>query len=266
MNKILMIEKEVSTVQKVNERLSSVGFEMLSAADGRHGFQMARDKSPDLIIADAMAPVMNGYELCKAIKLDELTKSIPIVVMTEKHRMEDSFMFLGVKDFLNKPLVMDELESIVRKKLNFAQVMQLQKSKILINGRPQVLSCCQQLLKSDPHWLGYFSYNTDSFLEYAIKYVPEVIFMDLLLPGVPIDEMLKKLKLIPELKNTVVLTYYTTASISQDTFALQAQLIEVQYMKNLAQEAGAKEYLGAFNPVTFMNLIDIYRRNFNFII
>ena len=124
MNKILMVEEEISTVQMAQERLSHAGFEMLSAYDGRHGFQIAKDKTPDLIITDAMIPVMSGFELCKAIKHDEDTKSIPIVVMTEKHRMEESFMFLGVKDFLNKPVSMDELEKVVRNKLNFSQLMQ----------------------------------------------------------------------------------------------------------------------------------------------
>ena len=40
-------------------------------------------------------------------------------------------------------------------------------------------------------------------------------------------------------------------SVNRDHIAIQAQMIEVQYMKKLAQEAGAKEYLGPFNPVTF---------------
>ena len=98
---------------------------------GRHGFQITKDKVSDLIITDAIAPVMSGYELCKAIRVDEDTKSIPIIVMTEKHRMEESFMFLGIKDFLNKPLSMDELETLVRNKLNLSRIMQLQKTKIL---------------------------------------------------------------------------------------------------------------------------------------
>jgi len=257
-----MVEQEAATVQKSLERLSQAGFEMFSASDGHQGFQIAKDKSPDLIITNAMVPVMNGYELCKAILMDQDTKSIPLIVMTEKHRMEDSFMYIGVKDFLDKPLSMDALESIVRNKLNFSQSMNLQKTKILINGRPEINTCCQQLLKVEPQWLGYYSTDSDSFLQYAIKYAPDVIFMDLLIPGAPADDMIKKLKLVPELKNTIFLTYYTSTYISEDKFALQAHMIEVQYMKNLAQEAGAKEYLGAFSPVTFLNLINIYRKDF----
>jgi CheY-like chemotaxis protein len=263
MNKILLVEEEVGMVQRVQERFSLAGFELFSANDGRHGFQIAKDKIPDLIIIDAVVPVMSGFEFCKAIKLDEDTKSIPVVVLTEKHRMEDSFMFLGIKDFLNKPINIDELEVLVRNRLNLSQIMHTQKTKILINGRPEVLSCCQQLFKSAPQWSGYYSYDNESFLRDAIKYVPDVILMDLLTPGVSMDEVIKKLKLIPELKNTVMLTYYTSASVSRDPFAIHAQMIEVQYMKRLTQEAGAKEYLGPFNVVTFLNLINIYRKDFD---
>ena len=205
---------------------------------------------------------MSGFELCKAIKLDEGTKSIPIVVLTEKNRMEESFRFLGVRDFLNKPVVMDELESIVRNKLNLSQIMQEQKTKILISGRPEILSCAQQLLKGQPYWNEYYSFNYQSLLRDAIKYSPDVILMDLLMPEISADEMVLKLKLIPELKNTVILTYYASMSTNRDPIAIQAQMIEVQYMKRLTLDAGVKEYLGPFNPVTFLNLINIYRKDF----
>ena len=266
MNKILMVEEEVRTVAKAQERLSHSGFEMFSAFDGHHGFQIAKNKIPDLIITDATMPVMSGFEFCKAIQLDEDTKSIPIIVMTEKHRMEDSFIFLGIKDFLSKPISMDELEGAVRKRLTLSNNMQMLKTKILINGRAEILSCCQQLLKDNTQWGEYYTYNNDTLLRDAIKYSPDVILIDLLMPGETADEMIKKLKSVPELKNTVILTYYTSASTSRDPFAAQAQMIEVQYMKRMTAEAGAKEYLGPFNPVTFLNLIDIYRREFNFII
>ena len=154
MNKVLMVEKEVGFVERVQKRLSNVGFEMLSAFDGRHGFQLAKEKAPNLIITDAIIPVMNGFEFCKAIKHDEDTKCIPIVVMTDRQCLEESFILLGIHDFLSKPIVMDDLERVVRKKLDVPQIVHLQKSKIFVVGRPEILSCCQQLLKDDINWMG----------------------------------------------------------------------------------------------------------------
>ena len=261
MNKILVIEEEKVTIQKVQERLSHVGFEMLSASNGRQGFEYAKDKTPDLIITDSVIPGMSGFELCKAIKLNQDTKSIPLVVMTEKHRMEESFMFLGINDFLSKPLCMDELEAVVRKKLNFLKTMNLQKTKILINGRPEVLTCCQELLRQDPHWTGYFAEDNDSYIRDARKYAPDVILVDLLMPKIAADDMIKKFRSMPELKNTVFLGYYAFDNESGDYFALQADMIGIQYLKKQTLEAGAKEYLGPFSPVTFLNLINAYKKS-----
>ena len=263
MNKILMIEGEISTVKRAQELFSNAGYEMYAAFDGRLGLHMAKEKVPDLIIADANIPLMSGIELCKAIKLNETTKSIPIIVLTEKHLLEESFMYLGISDFLNKPFSMEQLEAVVRYKLKKAQTVKTEKTKILINGRPEIISCCQELLKTDPHWEGYYSLDKDSLLRDAIEHTPDVIFIDLLMPEVFMDEIIMKLKLIPELKNSVILTYYSTASTSRDPISIQAQMIEVQYMKIVTQEAGAREYLGLFNPLTFLNLINFYRKDFD---
>ncbi|MDE1921189.1 MAG: response regulator [Candidatus Omnitrophica bacterium] len=266
MNKILIVDEKEALARQIEERLSSTGFEILYAPDGLYGFQMAKDKTPDLIITDASIPMISGYELCKAIKLDKDTQSIPIVVMTEKHRMEEAFMFLGVKDFLEKPVNMDELEKVVRNKLQFSRIMQLQRSKVLVSGNPEVLSVCEKLLKHDKYWMGCFCDNGDSCLELAARYSPDVILVDILKPGMTSDEVIRQLKTLPGLKNSVILAYYSLSGQNKDYIAVQVQMMEVQYMKILALEAGAKEYLGALNPDTFLKLINIYRREFNFII
>ena len=167
---------------------------------------------------------------------------------------------------MNNKKPINALDKDLNKNLASSTANQLLKSKVLVQGRPEILSCCEQLLANDLHWTGYFSYNNDSFLRDAVKYAPDVILMDLLIGDIAADEMIKKFKIMPELKNTVILTYYSTTSINRDHLSVQAQLIEVQYMKIVAQEAGAREYLGLFNPVTFLNIINVYRRDFNYII
>lgn len=139
--------------------------------------------------------------------------------------------------------------------------MQYQQTKILISGSPEILSSCQELLKKMPQWSGYYSCDSDSLLRDAVQYAPDVVFIDLLMQDVPADEMVKKFKSIPALNNTVILTYYAPSPKANDHLAIRAQMIAVQYMKIATEQAGAKEYLGPFNPNLFLDLINVYRRD-----
>ena len=263
MDKILMVQEETQEVKNALERLSQAGFEVFSAPTGNKGLQLAKDKGPNLIITDAFISEISAYELCKAIKNEERIKSTPILITTENHRMVDSFMFLGIHSFLNRPYTQDDLEFAIRIELRKSQPVT--HTKILMNGLPKVLACCEEMIKQDTLWEGVFVSDNALFLETVLREVPDVILMDLILPGFYVDEMIQKIKLAPKFKNTVILTYYSNPFTSKDDFAVQAQAIEVQYLKHIAQESGAQEYLGPFSPGTFMNLINLYRKDTNFL-
>ena len=67
-------------------------YSILEAANGKAGMEMALAKVPDIILSDIRMPVKNGIELCNAIKNDERTSHIPIILLTasvgEEHELE----------------------------------------------------------------------------------------------------------------------------------------------------------------------------------
>ena len=93
-------------------RFEQDGYTVIKAYNGEECFENAKAEHPDLVIMDVAMPVMDGYSAVKALKEDDLTKHIPIMILTGKDQMEDIFMMEGVKEYLIKPF---EYEVIAQK-------------------------------------------------------------------------------------------------------------------------------------------------------
>ncbi|KAA6336998.1 Sensor histidine kinase TodS [termite gut metagenome] len=86
-------------------------FNVLEAANGKEGCEIALKHVPDIIVADMLMPVMNGYEMCKKLKKDERTSHIPIIMLTavtSKEKELDSLL-TGIDDYITKPFDVDIL-------------------------------------------------------------------------------------------------------------------------------------------------------------
>lgn len=82
--KVLIIDDELATLKLLRSRLENEGYEVIAACDGKSGISMAKKRKPDLILLDVILPGMNGYEICKVIKSNEDTKTIKVVIFTNK--------------------------------------------------------------------------------------------------------------------------------------------------------------------------------------
>lgn len=93
--------------------LRGAGYEVDEAWDGREGLAKLQEDPPDLLITDVEMPNMNGYELCRAVKEDERTANIPVVISSslgEASDLERGFD-AGADDYLVKPVVAEDLIS-----------------------------------------------------------------------------------------------------------------------------------------------------------
>ncbi|MGB8658126.1 MAG: response regulator transcription factor [Candidatus Zixiibacteriota bacterium] len=114
--KILIIEDDKDIVDLLKLYLTKEGFVHKEASDGFSGLQKAKAESFDLIILDLMLPEMDGLQVCKELRGDPKTASIPIIMLTAKAEETDKIvgLELGADDYVTKPFSPKELVARVK--------------------------------------------------------------------------------------------------------------------------------------------------------
>jgi len=107
---ILIVEDNPDIRQFIKEQLD-LNYEVIEAADGENGIELAQKFIPDLIITDVMMPKMDGFSMVKYLKENEKSSHIPIIMLTGKTSYEDKIEGLetGVDTFLTKPFSPKEI-------------------------------------------------------------------------------------------------------------------------------------------------------------
>ena len=108
--KVLLVEDDVIQAAATKEILMKVGYEVLHAEDGINAIRLVKSEKPDIILLDVVLPGMDGYEVCRWLKIEETTKGIPVIMLTVKKELSDkiSGLQIGADDYLPKPY--NELE------------------------------------------------------------------------------------------------------------------------------------------------------------
>ena len=117
--KILIIDDEIELMEMVSLRLQASGYQVSLACDGQEGLDKARNDPPDLIILDLMLPKIDGYKLCRMLKLDAKCKKIPIILFTARTQACDIKLGeeAGADDYLGKPFEPDILLAKIKQLL-----------------------------------------------------------------------------------------------------------------------------------------------------
>ncbi|MBI1977698.1 MAG: response regulator [Candidatus Omnitrophica bacterium] len=113
---VLMIEDEKNILELVKYNLEQEGFRVQTANRGDLGLELARKSKSSLIILDLMLPEIDGIEICKVLKQNDKTSSIPIIMLTAKSQETDKIvgLELGADDYMTKPFSPRELVARVK--------------------------------------------------------------------------------------------------------------------------------------------------------
>jgi len=113
---ILVVEDEEDILELVSFNLKKEGYKVKGVTSGEEALQEVRREVPNLIILDLMLPGVNGFDVCKSLRNDYRTKTIPVIMLTAKSEEADIVigLELGADDYLTKPFSPRELIARVR--------------------------------------------------------------------------------------------------------------------------------------------------------
>ncbi len=119
MTTILVIEDEEFVRENLVDLLDAEGYQVISAANGRVGVQLARQHLPDLILCDILMPELDGYGVYRELLQDPVTATIPFIFLTAKATPSDvrAGMALGADDYLTKPFTREDLLQAITARL-----------------------------------------------------------------------------------------------------------------------------------------------------
>jgi len=132
-SKILVVDDEPEAVELVEFNLKGAGYEVSTAGDGAEALNKARRIQPNLVILDVMMPEIDGMEVCKLLRRDPATSTIPIIMLTAKASEVDRVLGLelGADDYVVKPFSPRELVLRVKKILERGKPAETAKEKFV---------------------------------------------------------------------------------------------------------------------------------------
>ena len=116
MNTALLVEDSITEIEVLSRYLRQLGLEVVHVSSCEEAEQQLDQSRPDLIVLDVILPGKSGFELCRELKKDPKTDSIPVVLCSTKNTEADKLWgdMLGADAYCPKPVDPQQFEQIVR--------------------------------------------------------------------------------------------------------------------------------------------------------
>ena len=172
--KIMVVDDEEDIQELVRYNLERNGYDVSCVSSGEEALEGIRSFRPDLLVLDLMLPGIDGFEVCRILKKDPKTESIPIVMLTAKGEESDivTGLELGAEDYIVKPFspqvllarVRTVLRRVAREPVDEDSMIEIKeltihpgKREVLVKGKPVELTSTEfrilHYLARRPGWV-----------------------------------------------------------------------------------------------------------------
>lgn len=211
--RILFIDDDKLLGDVLTRKIEKEGYEVILVTDGAEGLHHISSDKPDLVLLDILLPTMNGYEVLEAKQKDPTLTNIPIIIISDSGQPVDMerARILGVKDYLIKARldpqeVMNKINSYLGgPEASDKGVKRLAGQKILWVEDDQFLSSILAVKLSHEGSVGLYAKNGEEALEILGRETPDIILLDLLLPGMTGFEVLQAIRTNSKMTNVPII-------------------------------------------------------------
>ncbi len=286
-NRILVIDDQKETLELFQEMLGQQGYsEVATAASAEQGMKEIAENRPDVILLDVLMPQMDGFVFYKSIRNNPATAKIPVIVVTARSRMEDSFRALGVDGFFAKPFNTDSLLDTLKKFANnsgsgsavssdqrrthqladakrLAESAPLKTKRALIFGydRNTANNMASDLIKRG-YAITMIDRETD-ITEYTAAIVFDLVIVQLYLQDVgSLDQVVKTIREQTDSRRRKLSNYeiedvpvviYKVASETQAGYG--DEIADIDAVLDRCTDFGRVQYIGNYSPISFLSKI-----------
>src|SRR5215469_6357853 len=138
---VLLVEDDHDSLSLLTQSLEYFGhFEVIGVADGISGLEQRVRLSPACVVIDIKMPGLDGYQLVRALRGDEKTASIPLIILTALGEDQDRFVGLasGADRFLQKPVKPQDLAQTIRETIQIDKAARIRQLNALVSEREQI--------------------------------------------------------------------------------------------------------------------------------
>ncbi|MBN2005146.1 MAG: response regulator [Anaerolineae bacterium] len=217
--RILVVDDEANIRNLLQQELSEAGYQVIQAADGIEGLRIARSERPDLIIMDLMMPGISGFDAISALRSDELTAHIPVLILSVLEDRERGYR-LGADAYLTKPINAIEVLATVEKLLARAARGEGRKKALIIEEDASVADTLTRVF----HEKGYEVVNANDGIEGITKALserPRYIVLGDVLSKINDYEILRTLKCTRETSSACIVVMNRHESEEEVTRVLE---------------------------------------------
>ena len=232
--RVLVVEDDSNAYELIASALGSAGYLAIRARHGDEALRLAKDSRPAAVTLDLVLPGMDGWEVLKRLKNDDATRQLPVVILSMIDN-RDLGMALGADDYFVKPVDRTRL---------------LHRLKEITAGRGKRLlvidddATVHDLLEEDLSALGYAldkTFSGEDGLRAAEERSPDVIILDLMMPGMSGFEVAGSLKQNPRTANIPILVLTSKEVSTADRALLHTKVSSFVQKGTSAREQLVRE-------------------------